>query len=130
MKTYVKIYGPPLLEALDALQKIALDMPNVTHYHLFSSYGDPILQERAHTISADTMPEEETPNILSEARVLRDEERRVTHPSISKSGHTLGEYDFFFEWREEPSWEQLRVLISKIDKALTPLNCKYTLINK
>jgi hypothetical protein len=49
---------------------------------------------------------------------------------ISKSGHALGEYDFFFEWKEDPSWDEMCDLISKIDKAFTKLRCKYTLTTK
>jgi hypothetical protein len=29
MKSYVKIVGPPLLEAIKALEKMAIDMPEV-----------------------------------------------------------------------------------------------------
>jgi hypothetical protein len=50
--------------------------------------------------------------------------------SVSKSGYTLGDYDFFFEWAKEPDGEQLRNLIRKIEKVLTPLGCKYTITTK
>jgi len=49
---------------------------------------------------------------------------------ISKSGESLGEYDFFFEWFTEPSMAQLNELIDRIEKALAPLGCQYTITTK
>ncbi len=49
---------------------------------------------------------------------------------ISGSGHTLGEYDFFFEWAKDPTWEEIQDLVSKIDEALGPLGCNYTIDTK
>jgi len=49
---------------------------------------------------------------------------------ISKSGERLGEYDFFYEWFTEPKLDQLNGLIEKIDEALTPLGCRYTITTK
>jgi hypothetical protein len=125
LKTYVKIYGPPLMEALDELQKIAAKMPKITQYHFlvaysgapFASYGGTPLGE---------------PNPVDAALVPGSTStvEKVKEPLISKSGHTLGEHDFFFEWSEEPTWHEMRELISKIDKAFSRLGCKYTLTSK
>ena len=52
------------------------------------------------------------------------------HSIISKSGERLGGYDFFFEWFEEPSQNQINDLIEKIDEDLTPLGCYYTITTK
>ncbi len=49
---------------------------------------------------------------------------------ISRSGESLGEYDFYFEWFTEPNMEQLNDLIGKIDEALGPLGCRYTITTK
>jgi hypothetical protein len=49
---------------------------------------------------------------------------------ISKSGETLGEYDFYFEWFTNPSMEQINDIVEKIDEALAPLGCKYTITTK
>jgi len=49
---------------------------------------------------------------------------------ISSSGDSLGEYDFFYEWLEGPSTEQLKMLIEKTDDTLEPLGCRYTLTTK
>lgn len=117
MKTYVKIYGPPLMEALSELQKIASEMPKVTHFHFMTGLPglptEPVYGEAA------------TP-----AAVIREHAEKVTHPLISKSGHTLGDYDFFFEWEHDPIWNETRDLISKIDRAFSRLGCKYTLTTK
>jgi hypothetical protein len=118
LKTYVKIYGPPLMEALDELQNIAAKMPKVTHYHFMTSLMP--LPLPGPTVSGgpgSILPSPLTP-------------KEVTEPLISKSGHTLGEHDFFFEWKEDPSWDEMRELVSKIDKAFARLGCKYTLTTK
>ncbi|MCK4582565.1 hypothetical protein KAU18_04550, partial [Candidatus Bathyarchaeota archaeon] len=49
---------------------------------------------------------------------------------ISKSGESLGEYDFFFEWFTKPTMAQVEDLIEKIDTLLEPLGVKYTLTTK
>ena len=49
---------------------------------------------------------------------------------ISRSGEKLGEYDFFFELFTEPMMEQVYDLLEKIDEALAPLGCKYTITTK
>jgi hypothetical protein len=49
---------------------------------------------------------------------------------ISKSGESIGEYDFFFEWFKEPTEDALNNLIEKIDETLTRLGAKYKLMTK
>ncbi len=49
---------------------------------------------------------------------------------ISKSGEMLGDYDFFFEWFKNPSQAEINQLIEKIDEALSPLGCSYTITTK
>jgi len=49
---------------------------------------------------------------------------------VSKSGWALREYDFFFEWSKEPSVDQLRGLIEKIDEAMALIGCMYTITTK
>ena len=52
------------------------------------------------------------------------------HNIISKSEEALEEYNFYFQWFEEASVEQLNDLVDKIDKALEPLGCLYTITTK
>ena len=49
---------------------------------------------------------------------------------ISKSAETLGEHDFYFEWFIEPNKEQLHDLLDRIDIALIPLGCNYTITTR
>ncbi len=123
MKTYIKIYGPPFVKAIRALEKIAAESPEV----LITSYYDALcptpstryagdytgeLRQYLDTCLPDTVPTERKSKL------------------ISGSGHTLGEYDFFFEWAKAPTWEEMQDILSKVDKALGPLGCKYTSVTK
>lgn len=118
MKSYIKIYGPPIGKALKALEKVATEMPE----HLIVSYYDTIVPTPGIRYETDLqnymtrLPEE-----VSKTRMAK---------LISKSGHTLGEYDFFFEWARNPTWEEIDNLIEKIDEALSPLGCRYTIVSK
>ena len=62
--------------------------------------------------------------------------RKVTIPvehyrsAITTSGESIGEYDFFFEWLEAPTIENMNELIDKIDETLAPLGCYYTVTTK
>ena len=118
--SFVKIYGPPVLKAIKALEKIAVDMPEVSIMDTIisgvpdyvSNFSDPGFTSQYFESLPTTIEYERCGNI------------------ISKSGERLGEYDFFFEWFTEPSMEQLNGLIEKIDEALEPLGCKYTITTK
>ena len=127
MISYVKLYGPPLMKALRALEKVAVDMPEVcimdTNIQAtlsmpgVSGYGSSGLsfdstQGIMEYFGVEGMPEERCDTI------------------ISKSGHKLGEYDFFFEWFTNPTMDQVEDLIKRIDEALMPLGVKYTLTTK
>ncbi|MEM2136502.1 MAG: hypothetical protein QXI93_00935 [Candidatus Methanomethylicia archaeon] len=117
MKTYVKIYGPPILEALQALERIAVEVskeiPEVCFYDALGGTALPL------------------PQVISELYNISDDEARVhCEKIISKSGWTLGDHDFFFEWTVPPTFEQLKLLISKIDAAFKELGCKYTISTK
>jgi hypothetical protein len=49
---------------------------------------------------------------------------------ISKSGESLGKFDFFYEWFQKPSFSQVENLMSKIDEALGSVGVRYTLTTK
>jgi len=116
LKSYIKIYGPPILKAIRALEKIAVETPEVCIMDTV------ILKDVPRNLARDiggyfssvgvTIPVERCKNI------------------ISKSRESLGEYDFFFEWFESPSVEQFHGLIEKIDEAIIPLKCNYTITTK
>jgi hypothetical protein len=111
MKSYIKIYGPPVIEGIKALEQIAIDsMPRVCIMNTMLQYG--------------------IETALSYGSPLQNLEEEVCDKIISKSGEKLGEYDFFFEWFKDPTSEEINDLIEKIDKAFVGLGCRYTIITK
>jgi hypothetical protein len=127
MKSFIKIYGPPVYEAVKALEKMAIDMPEVCimDTSIFISQGNPI------NIPGGYGPDG-GPNFAQQYFVdsAKDMTWERCGKIISKSGHELGEHDFFFEWFTTPTMDQLNKLIMKIDEVLTPLNVKYTITTK
>jgi len=115
MKSFIKIYGPPILKAIKELQKIAIDTPEVCIMDTVITQDLPRFDSLEGTMDffgATNISEERCDNI------------------ISKSSESLGEYDFYYEWFTDPSMDQLNDLIGKIDEAMTPLGCKYTITTK
>ncbi|MBN2336110.1 hypothetical protein JXL21_11170 [Candidatus Bathyarchaeota archaeon] len=116
MKSYVKIYGPPVLEAIKELDKIAVDMEEVC-------IMNPLIQLAPTDFgSAD------------ETRVYFDSFTRIDptrcEKIISKSGESLGDYDYYFEWFQRPRMKDMEVLLKKIDAALKPVGCRYSITTK
>jgi hypothetical protein len=130
MKSYVKIYGPPLLKAIKALEKVAIDMPEVCIMDTTIAVDLDIPNMGISVMGA-------TDSTLGSMNDILDffggegaisEERCGT--IISKSGESLGEYDFYFEWFTKPTMKQVENLIEKIDETLAPLGVKYTITTK
>jgi len=129
MRSYIKIYGPPILEAIRELEKLAVDMPEVCIMDyviardlspdMAKEIGGMAMQQSGGSVSGFFM--QRTGAVIPVKRC---------HSIISKHGQKLGEYDFFFEWYEEPETAQLDDLIKKIDVALKPLGCLYTITTK
>lgn len=117
MKSYIKIYGPPVLKAIKALEKIAIDMPQVC-------INNTIINQ---TVPAPVSGEAVRKYFDATSATINDER---CGKIISKSAENLGEYDFFFEWFRNPTPEELNELIEKIDTVLTPLGCKYSITSK
>ena len=124
MRSYIKIFGPPILEAIVELEKLAIDMPGVCimdHFiksDISPSAGRPI---RTHDVTIPGFVMHRTGVVIPVKRC---------QSIISKHGIKLGEYDFFFEWHKKPSTSQITDLIGKIDEALKPLGCLYTITTK
>jgi len=116
--SFIKIYGPPTSKAIKELGKIAVDMPEVCIMDTIIA-GTPNYTEAFR----------DTEYVTSYFDVGPIEVERCDK-LISKSGERLGEYDFFYEWFTEPKLDQLNGLIEKIDEALTPLGCRYTITTK
>jgi hypothetical protein len=135
MRSYIKIYGPPVFEAIKALQEIAIPIEEVCIMDTIWESGGadvaidigvPVATERASPglgFSASAVEQYFVQNFgsISKARCEN---------IISKSGQSVGEYDFYYEWFGEPNQTQLTGLIQKIDEALKPLGCRYTITTK
>lgn len=129
MRSYIKVYGPPILEAIRELEKVAIGMPEVC------VMDQVILKDLSPRIARDlggdtvgTVDVAVSGFFMQRTGVVVPVKR--CHSIISKHGQKLGEYDFFFEWYEEPETSQLIDLIRKIDEALKPLGCRYTITTK
>lgn len=116
MKSFIKLYGPPILEAIKALEKIAVDTPEVCIMNTIIEHSglmfDAAMSESYFTSSFGEVSRERCSTI------------------ISRSGESVGEHDFYFEWFIDPTMEQLNKLIEKIDDSLAPLGCRYTITTK
>ena len=113
MKSYIKIYGPPHLKAITALEQIAVDLPETC------------IMDRAIYNDIPKSLATDVGGWFTSRGVVIPIER--CESIISKSGESLGEYDFFFEWYSQPKREQIVDLIERIDEALTKVGCMYTI---
>jgi hypothetical protein len=129
MRSYIKIYGPPILEAIRELEKIAVDMPEVCimDYVIQNELSPRIARDVGG--SAVETSDVSIPGFFMRRTAVTVPVKRC-HSIISKYGQKLGDYDFFFEWYEKPETSQLIDLIRKIDDALKPLGCLYTITTK
>jgi hypothetical protein len=128
MNSYIKILGPPLLKAIRELEKVAIDMPDVCIMDfVISSEIPPSLARDLGGYSVESR--ELVSNYFFRGTSTRIPVERC-QTIISKSGESLGEYDFFFEWFKKPTIDELNNLIEKVDEALTPLGVNYTLTTK
>ncbi len=118
VKSYVRIYGPPLLKAIKTLEGIAVEMSNTTEVK-FSHKCVPYptrLQSSKNDWNA---------YLKNMQKVYKDcyEPEKI----LSDASMTLGDYDFVFEWTSKPSIAQIENLISKVDAALAGVGVMYTL---
>ena len=54
----------------------------------------------------------------------------LTSSMLKNGREILGDYDFVFEWIDEPSNSQIDKLIQEIDKVLDFTGCRYTITTK
>ena len=100
-RSYIKIYGPPLLKGLRALEHIAVEMSEEITIRFFSSVT-PTMPYSVLEVYSD---EELSDMLLPEVPLPISEKVKL----ISSSSQILGDYDFFFEWGREPSLEQVMI---------------------
>ena len=125
---YEKIFnGYSSAETLKALEKIAIDLPEVCIMNPVISGG---IDQVGPAGTFGDLHLDSIAGIQEYFSGVGDITEERCDTIISKSGEALGEYDFFFEWFIEPKLEQLNDLIEKIDETLEPLGCKYTITTK
>jgi hypothetical protein len=131
MKSFVKIYGPPLLKALKALEKVAIDTPEVCIMDttIQAAIGAPNIRGAGAGYGASDISFDTPEGVIAFFGVDDISEERCNN-IISKSGESLGEHDFYFEWFTKPTMAQVEDLIQRIDASLEPLGVKYTLTTK
>ena len=127
MKSFIKIFGPPIMAAIKELEKIAINMPEVCIMNETITYEIP--PTLAHDLGGTTFESGVVGSYFSRRTGVMVPVERCQN-IISESGETLGEYDFFFEWFEKPDTNQMIEFIEKIDIALIPLGCLYTITTK
>ena len=112
--SYVKIYGPPVLKAIKALEAVAVDLSKATGVK-FSHKCLPYPTR----MQSDTREWSEYLKNMERMYVDCYEPVKL----ISDSHQMLGEYDFLFEWAEKPTMAKIEGLVEKIDGALEDLGC-------
>ena len=115
------------MEAVRELERVAVDMPQVC------VMDEAILLDVPRGLGRDIGEPFEYREAVSGFFMRRTGVSVKTERCsniISESGEALGEYDFFFEWFEEPSVGQLHELVERIDGALGPLGCLYSITTK
>jgi hypothetical protein len=131
MKSYIKLYGPPILEAIKALRSVAVDFPEVCVMDsaLEAELGLGSVSGPGGVSGAGGQPAlDSVQMVMNYFGGDISEERCGT--IISKSGEKVGKYDFYFEWFKKPSVGQVEQLIELIDEALEPIGVKYTITTK
>lgn len=121
VKSYVKIYGPPMTKAIKALEAVAVEMSKAIEVK-FSHRCIPY-------------PRFMQSNTADYGQYLKNMQRTYVDcyepvKIISEAHQMLGEYDFFFDWTENPRINQIEELLGKIDSALGKLGCYYTMTTK
>lgn len=137
MRSFIKIYGPPVLDAIRVLEGIAIDVPDVCIMN--SVISNEIPRFLSKDIGAGSAPYSRSPTqdpFLSDWSKNYFGSKGMAIPVkrcssiISRSGASLGDYDFYFEWEADPKMDRLFELIEKIDMKLASLGCSYTITTK
>jgi hypothetical protein len=127
MKSYIKLYGPPVLDAIQALEKLAIDTPEICIMDplIEASLGDIGLSSYGGVIGSS-----EQTRVMDYFRDYKEISPERCQKILSKGIGSLGDYDFMFEWTTKPDDEQVRNLIKNIDDCLKPVGVRYTITTK
>ncbi len=117
-KSYVRIYGPPLLKAIKALEGVAVEMANKTEVK-FSHKCVPY----------PTRMQSDKNDWNSYLQNMKKTYKDCYEPEklLSDASMTLGDYDFVFEWTSKPSLVKIEDLIEKVDGVLAEVGVMYTM---
>jgi hypothetical protein len=135
MNTYVKIDSTNKKKALEALRKLAVEMPKVCI--MDTGIKEDLGLDMGLGSGPGGIPGAGGGGSLGSIQMVMSyfggpsaisKERCDT--ILSTKDHDLGEYDFVYEWTTKPSTAQLEILETDIAKALKPLNVTYKVINK
>ncbi|HUV34418.1 MAG TPA: hypothetical protein VMW22_05775 [Candidatus Desulfaltia sp.] len=128
MISYIKLFGPPIYDAIKALEKITIDMPEVCIMDTMIAASVPAQGYGTDDRMGGTplVPGGVYNYFLELGEITRERCDNI----ISKSGESLGEYDFYFEWFTKPNMDQMNDLIKAIDKTLAPIGVRYSITTK
>ncbi len=133
MKSYIKLYGPPIAEAIKALRSLAVDFPEicVMDYALEASLGLGSITGPGGIPGAGGQGSLDSVSMVMSYFGGPDEiSKERCDTIISKSGESVGTFDFYYEWFQKPTVSQIEDLIVKIDEALGPVRVRYTITTK
>ena len=133
MKSYIKLYGPSITEALKALRKVAIDFPEVCVMDtaLEASLGiSRVTSPGGLTGAGGGGSLDSVEMVMNYFGGPEEISEKRCGSIISKSGESVGKFDFYYEWFQKPTMTQLESLIEKIDEALTPVGVRYTITTK
>lgn len=137
MNTFVKIEGAPKKEAIEALRKIAVDMPEICIMDANLEEDLGVDMGLAHAHGPQGVPGAGGRGRVSSIEMIMNyfggpseitEER--CQNIISDGDIDLGEYDFVFEWADKPEPAQRTMLEEKIAKTLKSFDVEYTVEHK
>lgn len=112
MKALIRLFGPHYLEAIKALEKIAVDNPKICLMNQVLLHADPYTQALGWVYN------------------YFKEHGKVSYErcgSILARADDLEGYDFVFVWMVEPTRGFMDELINKIDEALKTIGAMYTI---
>ena len=118
VKSYIRIYGPPLLKAIKVLEGVAVDMSNKTEVK-FSHKCVPYPTR----LQSDKNDWNAYLNNMKKTYTDCYEPEKI----ISDASMTLGDYDFVFDWTSKPSIAKIEDLIAVVDTALAEVGVLYTM---
>ncbi len=120
-RSFVRVYGPPLVKAISALEAVAVELSKTTEVKFSHKCLPYPSRMQSNTNDWDAY-------LKNMKKIYVDCYEPVK--IISEAQSMLGEYDFFYEWAKEPTMKQVEDLLGKIDEAFDGLGCYYTLTTK